>query len=122
MPNPFAQKFKPIAIPELMLLPIEPRPWKEYKFGSGDRWTMQRLSDVIAKIPANFLSDAEIDLLVHVVVSQQAAFVWTDDERGTFSPRYFPDYEMPVIKHIPWAQPPIRIPKAIEEKVKSVIK
>lgn len=26
MPNPFTQKFKPIAIPELMPLPIEPRP------------------------------------------------------------------------------------------------
>ncbi|THH14737.1 hypothetical protein EUX98_g9572, partial [Antrodiella citrinella] len=35
---------------------------------------------------------------------------------------YFPDYEIPVIEHTPWIRPPIRVPKAIESDVRSLIR
>jgi hypothetical protein len=42
-------------------------------------------------------------------------------ERGFFSREYFPDYEIPIIEHTPWQDPPIRIPKAIEAEVRRLL-
>jgi len=42
-------------------------------------------------------------------------------EWGTFSNKYFPDYKIPVIKHTPWVQDPIQIPKAIEDMVHQML-
>ena len=44
-----------------------------------------------------------------------------DSEQGTFSDSYFPDYEIPVIEHVPWVQAPIRIPKSIEDNVRQML-
>jgi len=44
-----------------------------------------------------------------------------DSERGTFSNEFFPDYEIPVIEHVPWVQSPIRIPKSIEDTVRQML-
>jgi len=47
--------------------------------------------------------------------------VFEDSECGTFSEKYFPDYEIPVIEHVPWVQAPIHIPKAIEDTVRQML-
>ena len=44
-----------------------------------------------------------------------------DSEQGTFSDKYFLDYEIPVIEHVPWVQAPIRIPKSIEDTVRQML-
>jgi len=44
-----------------------------------------------------------------------------DLEQGTFSDEFFPDYEIPVIEHVPWVQSPIRIPKSIEDTVRQML-
>jgi len=44
-----------------------------------------------------------------------------DSEHGTFSEKYFPDYEIPVVEHIPWVQAPICVPKAIEDTVRQML-
>lgn len=38
-----------------------------------------------------------------------------------FSEKYFPDYEILVIEHIPWVQAPICIPKSIEDTVRQML-
>jgi len=38
-----------------------------------------------------------------------------------FSQEYYPDYEIPVIEHIPWFKPPIHVPKAIEADVQKIL-
>jgi len=38
-----------------------------------------------------------------------------------FSDEFFPDYEIPVIEHVPWVQSPIRIPKSIEDMVRQML-
>lgn len=53
--------------------------------------------------------------------TRDQALAFEDSERGTFSDKYFPDYEIPVIEHVPWVQDPIRIPKAIEDTVRQML-
>ncbi|KAJ3745974.1 hypothetical protein DFH05DRAFT_1395337, partial [Lentinula detonsa] len=50
------------------------------------------------------------------------AFAWSYSEKGYFSRDYYPDYEIPVIEHIPWQSRPIPIPKAIEADVIATIR
>ena len=38
-----------------------------------------------------------------------------------FSNEYFPDYEIPVIEHVPWVQMPIRIHKSIEDTMRQML-
>jgi hypothetical protein len=115
MPDAKGQEFKPIPLPELSPLPLDPPSIANFK--STGRLTKDRLDKILSRIPENFLKPREIDLLTHVLQTRQMALAFDDQERGTFSPKYFPDYEIPVIEHTPWIQPPIRIPKAIEDEV-----
>ncbi|THU87319.1 hypothetical protein K435DRAFT_604823, partial [Dendrothele bispora CBS 962.96] len=50
------------------------------------------------------------------------AFAFQFSEKGFFDRKYYPDYEIPVIEHTPWQRPPIRVPNAILEEVKSEIR
>lgn len=119
MPNPSAQKFKPIPAPEPAPLSHHPRPLSE--FVETGRLTRERLDKILTSVPEGFLTGQEIDLLVSVLQTRQNALAWTDDERGTFSREYFPDYEIPIIEHTPWVREPIRIPKAIEKDVTELL-
>ena len=76
---------------------------------------------MLKTIPEGFLSPREIDLLVFIIRNCETAIAFTDAERGTFSRKYFPDYQIPVIEHTPWVQAPIRIPKAIEDTVRKML-
>ena len=62
---------------------------------------------MLKTIPEGFLSPCEIDLLVFIIRNRETAIAFTDAERGTFSHKYFPDYQIPVIEHTPWVQAPI---------------
>lgn len=59
--------------------------------------------------------------MVYILRTRERAIAFTDAERGTFSRKYFPDYEIPTIEHTPWVQPPIRIPKAIDATVRKML-
>jgi hypothetical protein len=119
MPDAASQMYKPIIIPVPTPLPFDP-PIRS-QFVPGVRLSRERLDALISKIPEKFLLDREIDLLIHVLKRRETAIAWTDSERGTFSRKYFPDYEIPVIEHTPWSLPPIRIPKAIEGEVRAIL-
>lgn len=76
---------------------------------------------MLATIPKGFLSDREIDLLVFVIRTHDMAFAFNNMEWGMFSHKYFPNYEIPIIEHTMWVQPPICIPKSIEETVRQML-
>jgi hypothetical protein len=116
MPDPAGQEFKPIIIPELPPLPLYPPVYADFE--PTERLSQSRLDKIISTIPQNFLSPQEIDLLTYVLHSRDKALAFKDCERGMFSHEYYPDYEIPVIEHIPWFKPPIRVPKAIEAEVR----
>ena len=72
-------------------------------------------------IPEGFLGPEEVALLGLVVSMREDAFMFTFEEKGYFIREYYPDYEIPVIRHTPWQHPPICVPRAIEELVRSEI-
>jgi len=76
-----------------------------------------RLEKILMSMPKEFLQPREIDLLVFALQMWQQALAFEDSEWGMFSDLYFPDYEIPVIEHVPWVQAPIWIPKSIEDTV-----
>ncbi|KAF7371577.1 Retrovirus-related Pol polyprotein from transposon 17.6 [Mycena venus] len=119
MPNPSAQVFRPVIIPTPEPLPTHPPPISE--FIPTDRLTKERLEIILSSIPAGYLSPAEMDLFAFILHRRQRAIAFTDLERGFFSREFFPDYEIPVIEHTPWQDPPIRIPKAIEAEVRRLL-
>lgn len=117
MPDPIAQQFKPIPLPPLQPLPSHPPSRAHFK--PTTRMTQERFQSLLDTIPKDFLSSAEIDLMAHVVDTRQLAFAFTFAEKGIFKQEYYPDYEIPTIEHTPWQQPPIRIPKALEDAVRA---
>ena len=119
MPDPAGQVFRPVIIPSLPPLPLDPPLLQD--FVPTQRLSLDRLEKILTSVPQGFLKPREIDLMVFVLQMRQQALAFEDSERGTFSDKYFPDYEIPVIEHIPWVQNPIRIPKSIEETVRQML-
>jgi hypothetical protein len=119
MPDPVGQIFKRVMIPDLSPLPLD-IPFLS-DFTPTERLTQERLDTMLRTVPDSFLLPREIDLLVYILSNRERGIAFTDAERGTFSRDYFPDYEIPVIEHTPWVQPPIRIPKAIEDTVRQML-
>ena len=119
MPDPAGQVFLPVVIPPLPSLPLDPP--QLAKFLPTKRLTQERLEKILSSVPQGFLQPREIDLLVHVLQTRELALAFEDLERGTFAKKYFPDYEIPVIEHVPWVQAPIRVPKAIEDTVRQML-
>ena len=119
MPDPAGQTFLPVLIPPLPILPLDPPFLAQFRYTK--RLTEERLQKILSTVPKDFLWPREIDLLVYVLQERELALAFEDSEHGTFSDKYFPDYEIPVIEHIPWVQAPIRVPKAIEDTVRQML-
>ena len=119
MPDPAGQTFLPVVIPSLPILPLDPPLLATFR--PTKRLTEDRLQKILSSVPKDFLQTREIDLLVYVLCERELALAFEDSECGTFSDKYFPDYEIPVIEHTPWVQVPIHIPKAIEETVRQML-
>jgi hypothetical protein len=119
MPDPAGQVFKPVVIPELEPLPLDPPFLADFE--PTPRLTRDRLDFILKTVPEGFLLKREVDLFVYMLKICDKALAFVDAERGSFSRDYFPDYEIPVIEHTPWVQPPIRVPKAIESTVRQML-
>ena len=115
MPNPQGQVLKRVIIPDLSPLPFTVPALTD--FVPTECITQEHLELMLKTIPKDFLLPREIDLLVFILRNCKQSIAFKDAERGTFSCKYFPDYEIPVIEHTPWVQAPIQIPKAIEGTV-----
>lgn len=120
MPDPRAQQF--LDIPELppLLLPTHPPHYTTLPADS--RMTQERLLGLLKTIEEGLLTPEETDLLAFVVHSRARAFAWEYAEKGFFDPRYFPDYKIPYIEHIPWQVPPIPLPLAIRDAVRDEVR
>ncbi|PIL28589.1 hypothetical protein GSI_08630 [Ganoderma sinense ZZ0214-1] len=120
MPDLSAQALRPIILPPVRPLPTHPPPRSAFK--PTERLTLEHLNLILDNIPDHSpLSSQELDLLIFILSERQGTLAFTDNERGTFSREYFPDYVIPVIEHTPWVQAPIPIPKAIETKVARIL-
>lgn len=119
MPNPIAQQYKRIPDPQIEPLPTRPPP--RSTFVPTERMTRERYDQLLSTVPDGFLSEQELDLLAFIVARRQDAFAWTFQEKGTFKREYYPDYEIAVIEHTPWVQPPIRVPLALQPAVRKEI-
>lgn len=120
MPNPAAVVFKPIEVGILEPLTLFPRALSE--FVPTERLSHERLTKILSTVPDGFLRPAEIDLLVDVLVRREKAIAFCDNERGVLSRVHFPDYEIPVIEHTPWAINPLRFPAAIADDVRRLLR
>jgi hypothetical protein len=72
--------------------------------------------------PGEFLLPGERALMHHFMCVQNAAFAWSDPERGHFREDFFPPIDIPTIPHKTWAQRNIPIPPGIYEEVCRLIK
>ncbi|THU84065.1 hypothetical protein K435DRAFT_561754, partial [Dendrothele bispora CBS 962.96] len=120
MPDPIAQQFKKITPPVPMDLPKKPVLWRTLPY--RERVSLKRMEVMLNNIEPGILNDKETDLLCYVVHRREQAFAFEFLEKGFFDRKYYPDYEIPVIEHTPWQRPPIHVPNAILEEVKSEIR
>ncbi len=120
MPNPRAQQF--IDIPELPPLILPTHPPHHTTLPADDRMTQERLQGLLKTIEDGLLTAEETNLLAFVVHARSHAFAWEYSEKGFFDPRYFPDYKIPYVEHVPWQVPPIPLPLAIRDAVRDEVR
>jgi len=104
----------PDPLAGMLPLPIRPP-----EFTPTGRFTAERRGAMA--IGKGFLWPEEIKLAEWIVSIQNAAFAWTDEERGSFDPKYFAPIEVPVISHIPWMHRQGPIPRGILPEVTKII-
>src|SRR6266436_3196217 len=112
--------YRDIPIGELSELPVSPKRMEDLRFTG--RLTKERVSSIISKVPAGFLTKAEAELLIHVLFQYERAIAFTDLERGTFSQKFYPDYVIRTVPHQPWQRKPIRLPQSRREEVIRIMK
>jgi hypothetical protein len=61
-------------------------------------------------------------MLASVLLNNEAALAWTEEEKGEFDSRYIPPYQIPLVPHIPWQDRSIRIPAKTREGVIGFLK
>ena len=91
---------------------MEPCPISELMYTK--KLTKERTDTMIGNIPNGFLSKAELELMLHIIFKNEDAFMFTDEERGSFSTEYYPYYVMRTVPHEPWCIPPIQLPRTKE--------
>ncbi len=57
--------YKEIKVGDLRELPVQPKRMEDLRF--TERLTKERVSSIISKVPAGFLTKAEAELLIHIV-------------------------------------------------------
>src|SRR5258707_5958614 len=112
--------YRDIQITNLPELPRVPTKMEDLKF--GERLTTERVSSIISRIPAGFLTKSEVELLIDIMMQYEKAIAFTDLERGTFSRNYYPDYVIQTVLHQPWQRKPIRLPQSQREEVIKIMK
>ena len=103
-------------IANLPKIPTNPRP-----FEPTGRLTQERIEAL--RIDDNdFLWPEEKLLVVNLLMLQEGALAWTEQERGTFDAKYFDPIRIPTVEHVPWVHKNIPIPPGIFDEVVRIIK
>ena len=119
-PDASVPMYKTIDIGKLKTLPTNPSSFESLEYTG--RLSKERMAKIISRVPKNFLTKAELDLLVHVLKEKEDVITFTDAERGTFNRKYYPDYVMKTIPHTPWQIKPLRLPLARTEEIMTMLK
>ncbi len=112
--------YKSINIGNLTTLPTNLPSFESLEYTG--RLTKERMAKIISCILRDFLTKAELDLLVHVLKEREDVIAFTDAECGTFNRKYYPDYVMKMIPHMPWQIKPLRLPLARTEEIMTMLK
>src|SRR5258708_11634180 len=91
--------YKTIEIGSLPELFKRPTKMEDIKYLS--RLMKENVEAIIGKIPVQFLTKAEVELLIQVMLQFENGIAFMDLERGTFSQKYFLDYAICPIGHQP---------------------
>jgi len=137
----FAKKYKPVALKVKPVLGTLPEKFRIIREIMGDplkdlprlpehlpefipkgRYMVKRKEKLDLGHMFNFLWPEEHKLMHWIVVEQNQAFAWEDDERGKFKEGYFPAIEILTVVHILWIERPFRILLAIHDKICGIIK
>ena len=86
-------------------------------FEPTGRYTQIRKDQIDDVHKGNFLWPEERKLVHHLMMEQNEAFAWNDDERGRFRTDFFPPVVIPTIEHKPWVYKNIPIPAGIFEEI-----
>ena len=86
-----------------------------------ERLTKECIEMIIGNIPNGFLRKAELELILDVIFKFEKALAFTHGERGTFNTKYYPEYTMRTVPHIPWQIKPIRLPKSREAEIMEML-
>ena len=76
---------------------------------------------IIGNIPNGFLRKAELELILDVIFEFENAFAFMHSERGTFNTKYYPEYTMRTVLHVPWQIKPIHLPKSREVEIMEML-
>ena len=118
-PHSIVPEYKPIDVGILPPLPFHPRKLKDLTY--MNKLTKERVELMIANIPNGFLMKTELELILHVIFEYEDVFAFNDVERGTFSSKYYLDYVMRMVPHVPWCESPIRLPRAKEATIMQLL-
>ena len=101
---------------DLPMVPIHPGPYR-----AGKRMTASRL-DAMLKTVDPSCSETERRMVAHVLVENEEAFAWTEEEKGHFREDLIPPYVNPMVDHVPWADRPLKLAHAAIETVVALVK
>jgi hypothetical protein len=96
-----------------------PLPTQPPDFVPTGRFTRERRDQMA--LGKGLLLPEEVKLAEWIVCAHDTAFAWTDDERGSFDPKYFAPIEIPHITHVPWVLRQGPIPRGILTEVIKII-
>ena len=118
-PDTIIPEYMPLESKELLPLTTNPRRMEDIVY--TERLTKERIETIIGNIPNGFLSKAELELILEVIFEFENAFAFTHAERGTFNTKYYPEYAMRTVPHVPWQIKPIRLPKSREAEIMDML-
>src|SRR6202789_1576358 len=119
LPNQFCIIRKITGNPLVDMPNLNPRP---PPFSPTPRYSLQHKAIIDKNHPGDFLWPKERLLMHDFIRNHDTGFAWTDNERGSFRPDFFPPLEFPIIPHTPWVERNIPIPPGIYEEVCDIIK
>lgn len=106
----------PDPLRTMLPVPTQPRP-----FVPTRKLTKERI-DALGIDKNEFLWPEEQALVVNLVMNQEDALAWTEDERGAFTSEYFDPVRIPMYAHIPWVHRNIPIPPGILDKTLELLR
>ena len=91
-------------------------------FEPTGRYTVERKTIIDKQHDPNFLWPEEKKLRDKLMMKQNQAFAWCDEEKGRFDTNMFPPIKMPVVEHELWIEKNMPIPPGIFDEVCKIIK